>query len=93
MVAIQALENAGSLDDDAILEALKNFDVEVDDPDQRIIMTGYPRIKFDENGQNTFSTGTIVQYQKGIPVAFSPAENRTPGSKAVLPLPDDFDER
>ena len=93
MVAIQALEDAGSTAPPDILKALKEMDIQMSDPDQRIIMTGYPRIKFDENGQNTYSTGTIIQYQKGQPVAFSPAEHRTPGSKAILPLPDDFDTR
>lgn len=93
MVAIQALEHAGSTEAPDILKALKEMDIQMSDPDQRIIMTGYPRIKFDENGQNTYSTGTIIQYQKGQPVAFSPAEHRTPGSKAILPLPDDFDTR
>ena len=74
MVAIQALEDAGSTAPPDILKALKEMDIQMSDPDQRIIMTGYPRIKFDENGQNTYSTETIIQYQKGQPVAFSPAE-------------------
>ncbi len=58
-----------------------------------MILSGYPRIKFDENGQNTYSTGTIVQYQNGVGIGLSPEANRAPGAKAIVPIPDDFDTR
>lgn len=91
-VAYQALEAAGSADKEAIRKALQNLDIKNSDSN-RIIMSGYPEIKFDENGQNTFSTGTIIQYQNGIGVGLSPADHRTPGSKAIAPIPDDFATR
>lgn len=92
-VAYEALEAAGSTDKTAIKEALKTLDISRDDEGSRVIMTGYPRIKFDENGQNTYSSGTIVQYQKGVAVPLSPAENRLPGSEGIIPIPDDWDTR
>lgn len=92
-VAYEALEAAGSADKTAIKEALKNMDISRDDEGQRVLMTGYPRIKFDENGQNTFSSGTIVQYQNGTPIPLSPEENRLPGSVGIIPIPDDWDTR
>ncbi|MGI6297588.1 MAG: hypothetical protein ACOX1T_00005, partial [Saccharofermentanales bacterium] len=64
---------------------------------KRQLMTGYLRMKFVTEGnvtnQNIYSGGTIIQYQKGVPVALAPAENRLPGAKAVFPIPDDWDTR
>lgn len=91
-VAYEALEAAGSTDKAKIKEALRNLDIQ-NSEDCRVILSGYPRIKFDENGQNTYSTGTIVQYQNGVPVGLSPIQNRAPGAKAIVPIPDDFDTR
>ncbi|MHB1314663.1 MAG: ABC transporter substrate-binding protein [Christensenellales bacterium] len=91
-VAYTALEAAGSTDKTAIKEAIKKLDIELSE-NNHVVLSGYPRIKFDENGQNTFSTGTIIQYQNGVQIAISPAKNRTPGYTAILPLPDDFATR
>ena len=91
-VAYEALEAAGSADKGAIREALVNMDIE-NTEDTRVILSGYPRIKFDEEGQNTYSTGTIVQYQNGVAVGLSPESNRYPGGKFIAPIPDDFDTR
>jgi branched-chain amino acid transport system substrate-binding protein len=93
-VAIAAIEAAGSTDKEAIKQALKNFDVKLEDCEEsHIILTGYPEIKFDENGQNTFSSGTIIQYQQGIQIGFSPASAATPGYTPIIPIPDDFGTR
>ena len=91
-VAYTALEAAGSTDKEAIKQALVNLDVELSE-DNHVVLSGYPRIKFDENGQNTYSTGTIIQYQDGVQIAISPAQNRTPGYSVIMPIPDDFDTR
>lgn len=91
-VAYEALEAAGSADKAAVKAALQSLDIE-NSEDCRVILSGYPRIKFDENGQNTYSTGTIVQYQNGVGIGLSPEANRAPGAKAIVPIPDDFDTR
>lgn len=91
-VAYEALEAAGTTDKEAIKKALQNLDVENSD-DTRVILSGYPRIKFDENGQNTYSTGTIIQYQNGVGLGLAPEGNRAPGAKFITPIPEDFDTR
>ncbi len=91
-VAYEALEAAGSADPEAIREALVNLDIE-NDGETRVILSGYPRIKFDEDGQNTYSTGTIVQYQNGEAIGLSPEANRYPDAVPIVPIPDDFDTR
>jgi branched-chain amino acid transport system substrate-binding protein len=91
-VAYEALEKAGSADKTAIKNALKNLDIK-NSENCRVILSGYPRIKFDENGQNTYSTGTIIQYQNGKGVGLSPADHRTRGAKAIAPIPNDFATR
>ena len=91
-VAYEAIEKAGSADKEAIRQALQNLDIQ-NSEDCRVILSGYPRIKFDKDGQNTYSTGTIIQYQNGVGVGLSPESNRAPGAKAIVPIPDDFDTR
>ena len=91
-VAYEALEAAGSTDKTAIKDALKKLDITLGE-DNHVILTGYPRIKFDEKGQNTYSTGTIIQYQNGVQIAISPAQNRTPGYSVIAPIPNDMDTR
>ena len=91
-VVYQALEAAGSLDKAAINEAMHGLNITLSE-DDHTILSGYPAIEFDENGQNIHSTGTIIQYQDGVQIAISPAENRTPGYSVICPIPDDFDTR
>ncbi len=93
-VAIAAIEAAGTTDKEAIRQALVNLDVKLEDcADSHIILTGYPEIKFDEDGQNTFSSGTIIQYQNGVQIGFSPVSAATPGYSPIIPIPDDFATR
>ena len=91
-VAFEALEAAGTQDSEGIRKALVALDIQ-NSEDTRVILTGYPRIKFDEEGQNTFSTGTIIQYQDGVGVGLSPAQNAFPDAEFILPIPDDFGTR
>lgn len=91
-VAYEALEAAGSVDKAAIQKALVNLDIQNSD-NIRAILSGYPRIKFDENGQNTYSTGTIIQYQNGVGVGISPESNSFPGAEVIVPIPNDFATR
>jgi branched-chain amino acid transport system substrate-binding protein len=93
-VAYEALEAAGSTDKEAIRTALRELDIEnsVENP-SRVVLTGYPRIKFDAQGQNTYSTGTICQYQEGVAVGLSPISNRFPEAEFIIPIPDDFGAR
>jgi len=92
-VAYAALEAAGSTDKEAIRKALVNMDI--GKGDNRMNLSGYSRIKFDEQGQNTFSSGTIIQYVKGVGVGFFPELNTFPGweKELVIPIPNDFATR
>jgi len=85
-VAYTTLEIAGSADKDAIREATKKVDLKKGEG--REILTGYTRIKFDENGQNTYSHGTIVQRVNNTNIGLSPECNADPGAKPVWPIPD-----
>jgi branched-chain amino acid transport system substrate-binding protein len=58
MTLYYAIEEAGSMDKDAIRDALSNIKV----PPEKIIMT-WDGIQFDENGQNILGTPCIVQIQ------------------------------
>lgn len=95
-LAYSAIEAAGSIDKEEIRKGLLSLDINREDQ-KRQLMTGYLRMKFVTEGnvtnQNIYSGGTIIQYQKGVPVALAPAENRLPGAKAVFPIPDDWDTR
>jgi branched-chain amino acid transport system substrate-binding protein len=51
------------------------------------LVRGIQRIKFDENGQNTYSHGNITQNQKGEKITFWPSEMRPPGAKLAWPIP------
>lgn len=51
------------------------------------LIRGIQRIKFDEQGQNTFSHGQITQNQKGVKIPLSPMEVRPPGGKVIWPIP------
>ncbi len=59
-----AIEMAGSLDSDAVREALLNMDV----------MTFYGPIKFDETGKNTAKPMGAIQIQNGNIVVIAPKE-------------------
>lgn len=64
LVALQAaIETAGTLDRDAVRDALANLD----------IMTFYGPINFGENGMNQGRELPIIQIQDGVPVILYPA--------------------
>jgi len=87
-VAYMALEKAGSTDKEAIRKALTEIDI----TDPRALLTGYSRVKFDENGQNTYSHGTIAQRQKNEKgeierVVLWPLECRMGDERLIWPIP------
>ncbi len=51
------------------------------------LVRGITRIKFDEQGQNTFSHGLISQNLSGRRTVLAPAEFREPGAKPAWPVP------
>lgn len=51
------------------------------------LVRGIQRIKFDEQGQNTFSHGMITQNQKGVKIPLWPMEVRPAGAKVIWPIP------
>ena len=87
MVAVAAIEAAGSDDREAIKEAAKNLDIDNSDGTNTSIATGYQRVKFDENGQNTYSHGTMSQRQNGKRITLYPLANRAEGDSVILPVP------
>jgi len=89
-VVYEVLELAGSTDAEDILEAAKKLDLKKGEGRQ--ILTGYRRIKFDENGQNTYSHGTIVQRVNNEPRPLSPEINADPDAEVVWPIPS-IDDR
>lgn len=78
------LERAASADREKIRAALASTDIK----SGTALVTGYSRIKFDENGQNPHAHGVITQNIGGQRRTVWPAENRIAGTKAVWPLPD-----
>lgn len=77
------LERAASVDREKIREALAKTDITAGPA----LASGYQRIKFDEQGQNTFAHGVISQNLKGTRTPLWPVENRPSGAKPVWPVP------
>lgn len=82
-VIADALERAKSADRLAIRDALAATDI----TSGPALFTGYKRIKFDENGQNTFAHGVISQNLEGKRRTIWPAANRIATTKPVWPVP------
>ncbi|MFG1343334.1 ABC transporter substrate-binding protein [Xanthobacter autotrophicus DSM 431] len=78
------LERAGSADREKIRDALATTDITSGMP----LIVGYQRIKFDEQGQNTFGHGVISENIGGERRTVWPAENRAADTKPVWPVPD-----
>jgi branched-chain amino acid transport system substrate-binding protein len=51
------------------------------------LIRGITRVKFDEQGQNTFSHGLISQNLNGRRTILAPMEFREPGAKPAWPVP------
>lgn len=78
-----ALERAASSDREKLREALAQTDI----TEGPALFTGYQRIKFDENGQNTFAHGVISQNLNGKRRAIWPIENRADDVTPAWPVP------
>lgn len=78
-----ALERAGTADREKLRDALAQTDI----TEGPALYTGYQRIKFDENGQNTFAHGVISQNLDGTRRAIWPKENRGEGVSPAWPVP------
>jgi len=93
------LERAASADRDKIRDAIAATDItpqncgrierkEAGKTYCPALIRGIQRIKFDKDGQNTYSHGMITQIQPGkFKVPLSPMEVRPPGAKVILPIP------
>lgn len=79
-----ALERAASTDKEKLREALANTDLTTGPA----MVTGYQRIKFDSQGQNTYAHGVISQNLGGDRRTVWPVENRLADVKPVWPVPD-----
>lgn len=82
-VIADALERAGSGERDAIREALSETNI----TEGPALITGYRKIQFDEEGQNTFANGVISQNLDGKRRTIWPAENRASDTVPVWPIP------
>ncbi|GLC95980.1 amino acid ABC transporter substrate-binding protein [Cupriavidus sp. TA19] len=78
-----ALERAASTERGKVRDALAATDIS----SGPALITGYQRIKFDAQGQNTFAHGVISQNQNGERRTIWPASNRLAGVAPVWPLP------
>jgi branched-chain amino acid transport system substrate-binding protein len=82
-VIADALERAKSADRQKLRDALATTDITTGPA----LFTGYRRIKFDEQGQNTFAHGVISQNLDGKRRTVWPLENRVASTKPVWPVP------
>jgi len=80
LVFVDALERAGSLDPEAVRDALAETD----------LMTFYGPVKFDETGKNTAKPMVLYQIQDGQYKVVAPAEWAS--AKLIHPIPT-WDER
>ncbi|MFG1244631.1 ABC transporter substrate-binding protein [Xanthobacter sp. V7C-4] len=78
------LERSASADREKIRDALAATDITSGMP----LIVGYQRIKFDEQGQNTFAHGVISENIGGERRTIWPSANRDPDTKPVWPVPD-----
>jgi len=82
-VIYDALERAGSTDKEKIREALVKTNI----TSGPALITGYQKISFDENGQNTFAHGVISQNIEGKKISMWPLANRPAYAKVAWPVP------
>ncbi|MFG1373482.1 ABC transporter substrate-binding protein [Xanthobacter oligotrophicus] len=78
------LERSASTDREKIRDALAATDITSGMP----LIVGYQRIKFDEQGQNTFGHGVISENIGGERRTIWPSANRATDTKPVWPVPD-----
>ncbi|WP_211109637.1 ABC transporter substrate-binding protein [Azospirillum oleiclasticum] len=82
-VLADALERSGSTDREKLRDAIAASDIQ----SGPALITGYGRIKFDEQGQNTHAHGVISQNLNGQRRTIWPLENRGSETKPVWPVP------
>ena len=82
-VVADALERSKSADRQKLRDALAATDI----TSGPALFPGYQRIKFDEQGQNTFAHGVISENIGGKRLTVWPMENRASTTKPVWPVP------
>lgn len=82
-VIADALERARSADRQKLRDAIAATDI----TSGPALFTGYQRIKFDEQGQNTHAHGVISQNLDGKRRTVWPRENRIATTQPVWPVP------
>lgn len=82
-VIADALERAKSADREALRQALAETDIQ----SGPALVTGYNRIQFDEQGQNTHAHGVISQNLGGERKTVWPKGNRATDTSPVWPIP------
>jgi branched-chain amino acid transport system substrate-binding protein len=82
-VIADALERAKSADRAKLRDAIAATDI----TSGPALFPGYQRIKFDEQGQNTFAHGVISENIGGKRRTVWPSANRAPDTKPVWPVP------
>lgn len=82
-VIADALERGKSADRQKLRDALAQTDI----TSGPALFTGWQRIKFDEQGQNTYAHGVISQNLDGKRRTVWPAENRLAETKPAWPVP------
>lgn len=82
-VVVDALERSKSADRQKLRDALAATDI----TSGPALFPGYQRIKFDEQGQNTFAHGVISENIGGKRLTVWPLENRAATTKPVWPVP------
>jgi len=83
MTVAQAVNNAGTLDEQRVRSALLSLDI----PGQQTIMP-WAGIQFDETHQNTLAQALIEQYHDRAFSIVYPSDAAANGAKAVYPAPN-----
>ena len=82
MTVAQAVNNAGTLDNQQVRSALLSLDV----PGEQTIMP-WAGIQFDETHQNTLAQTLVEQYHNQKFSVVYPSDAAARGAKAVYPAP------
>jgi branched-chain amino acid transport system substrate-binding protein len=80
MTVAQAVNNAGTLDEQRVRSALLSLDI----PGEQMIMP-WAGIQFDETHQNTLSQALVEQYHNRAFSIVYPSDAAAPGAKPVFP--------
>ena len=83
MTVAQAVNNAGTVDEQKVRSALLSLDI----PGEQTIMP-WAGIQFDETHQNTLAQALVEQYHNRAFSIVYPSDAAAPGAKAVYPAPN-----